>query len=168
MGQCIASPALLNPHFSTKHQRFPASSAQIAPPLPHQGMTLSRESKVTVGARAAIDIARNAAALHSVSMATIGWQFVNTPHDQLPFFTMGLNACAEQLMGDQMRHFMGNGLFKKIVAIFLIQLWIETQHIFVKVRDTGLLAAQFEADYGAFEGTLEKIFGLLITDFNAG
>jgi hypothetical protein len=36
------------------------------------------------------------------------------------------------------------------------------------MRDTGFLAAQLEADYRAFEGSLEKGFGLLVTDFDAG
>jgi hypothetical protein len=38
----------------------------------------------------------------------------------------------------------------------------------MQVRDTGLLASQFEADDRAFERAFEKCFGLLITGFDAG
>jgi hypothetical protein len=131
-------------------------------------MTLCGKSEIAVNAWAAVDVACHAAALDRVGVAAIGRQLVHTTHDQLPFFAMGLNTFAEQLMRNQVRHLVGNRLLKKIVAVFSVQLRIEPQHIFMQVRDACLLSAQLEADHRAFEGAFEKVFGLLITDFNAG
>jgi hypothetical protein len=71
-------------------------------------------------------------------------------------------------VGDQVRHFMGHGLAQEVFAVFAVQLRIEAQHVFVQMRDTGLLASQFEADDRAFKRTFEKGFGLLVTGFDAG
>jgi hypothetical protein len=101
-------------------------------------------------------------------MAAIGRQFVHATHDQLPLFAMGLDAVAEQLMGDQVRDLVGNGLFKKIFGVFPVQLRIEPQHVLVQVRDTGFLPAQLETHHGAFERSFEKGFSLLETVFDAG
>jgi hypothetical protein len=71
-------------------------------------------------------------------------------------------------MGDQMRHLMSHGLAQEIFAVFAVQLRIEAEQVFMQVRDTGLLAPQFEADDWAFEWAFEEIFGLLVTGFDAG
>ena len=81
---------------------------------------------------------------------------------------MGRDAVAKQLMGDQVRDFVGYGLFEEVVAVFAVQLWIEAQQVFMQVRHTGLLAAQLEADHGALERALEKRFGKVETVFDAG
>jgi hypothetical protein len=101
-------------------------------------------------------------------MATVRRQFVHPAHDQLPFFAMGLNAFAKQLVGNQVRHFMGHRLFQEMLAVFTVQLGVEAQQVLVQMRDTGLLAPQLEADLGAFEASFEKGFGLQETIFDAG
>jgi hypothetical protein len=92
-------------------------------------------------------------------MATIRRQFVNPTHDQLPFFAVGLDALAKQLVSDQVCHFVGHGLFQEVLAVLSVQLWVETQQVLVQMRDTGFLAPQLEADLGAFEASFEKGFG---------
>ncbi len=72
---------------------------------------------------------------------------------------MGLDALTEQLVGNQVRHFMGHGLLEEMLAVFTVQLWVEAQQVLVQMRDTGLLAPQLEADLGAFEASFEKGFG---------
>ena len=79
---------------------------------------------------------------------------------------MGRDAVAKQLMGDQVRDFVGYGLFEEVVAVFAVQLWIEAQQVFMQVRHTGLLPAQLEADHGALERALEKRFGKVETVFD--
>jgi hypothetical protein len=81
---------------------------------------------------------------------------------------MGLDALAKQLVGNQMRHFVGHGLFQEVLAVFLVELRVEAQQVFVQMRDTGFLAPQLEADRGAFEASFEKGFGLQETIFDAG
>ena len=159
---------LLDPHFPTEHQRAPTPPTQIPPPLPHQAMALRRKREITVGARAFIDIARHASALDVVGVAAIGRQFVHATHDQLPLFAVGLDAIAKQLMCDQVGDFMGHGLLEEVFSVFAVQLRIETQKVLVQMRDTGFLPAQLEAHHGAFEGSFEKGFGLLVTVFDAG
>jgi hypothetical protein len=145
-----------------------ASAAQITPSLFDQAMTLGREREVAVSTRAAVDVTGDVAAFDRVGVAAIGRQLVHPAHDQLPFFAMGLDALAKQLVGDQVRDFVGHGLFEKIFAVFPVQLRIETQQIFVQMRDASFLATQLEADYGAFERSFEKGFSLLETVFDAG
>jgi hypothetical protein len=81
---------------------------------------------------------------------------------------MGLDAVAEQLMGDQVRNLVGHSLFEEVFGIFPVQLRIEAQQVLVQMRDTGFLPAQLEAHHGAFERSFEKGFGLLVTVFDAG
>jgi hypothetical protein len=101
-------------------------------------------------------------------MATVGRQFVNPAHDQLPFLAMGLDTLAKQLVGNQVCHFVGHGLLEKVLAVFTVQLRVEAQQVLVQMRDTGFLAPQLEADLGAFEASFEKGFGLQETIFDAG
>jgi len=79
-----------------------------------------------------------------------------------------LDAVAEQLMGDQVRDFMGHGLLEEVFGVFPVQLRIEAQQVLVQMRDTGFLTAQLEAHHGAFESSFEKGFGELVTVFDAG
>ncbi|MNL64969.1 hypothetical protein D3C87_1892450 [compost metagenome] len=81
---------------------------------------------------------------------------------------MGLDAVTEQLMGHQVCHFMGHGLLEEVFGVFPVQLRVEAQQVLVQVGDTGLLAAQLEADLRACEGAFEEGFGLLETGFDAG
>jgi hypothetical protein len=81
---------------------------------------------------------------------------------------MGLDALAKQLVGNQVRHFVGHGLLEEVLAVFLVELRVEAQQVFVQMRDTGFLAPQLEADGGAFEASFEKGFGLQETLFDAG
>jgi len=81
---------------------------------------------------------------------------------------VGCDALAKQLMGNQVRHFVGDGLLEEIFTVFAVQLRIEAQQVFVQMGDTGFLPAQLEADDGAFEGAFEKHFSLLETVFDAG
>jgi hypothetical protein len=80
---------------------------------------------------------------------------------------MGLDAVAEQLMGDQVRDLVGDGLLEKVFGVFTVQLRIEAQQVLVQVRDTGFLPTQLETHHGAFERSFEKGFGLLETVFDA-
>src|SRR5690606_12447587 len=95
-------------------------------------------------------------------------QFVHAAHDQLPFFAMWLNTIAKQLMGNQVCDLMRHGLAQEVFAVLAVQLRVETQQVFVQMRNASLLAAQLEADHRTFERTFEKFFGLLITDFDTG
>lgn len=158
---------LLNPHFPTEHQGIATPPTQIPPPLTHQAMTLCRKREIAVGARALVDVTGHATAFDVVGVAAVGRQFVNTAHDQLPLFAVRLNAVAEQLMGDQVRDFMGDGLLEKIFGVFPVQLRVETQKVLVQMRDTGFLPTQLEADHRAFERSFKKGFGLLKTVFDA-
>jgi hypothetical protein len=130
-------------------------------------MALRRKRKVTVCARAFIDVTGHAAAFDVIGVAAVGRQFVHATHDQLPFFAMGLDAVAEQLMGNQVRDFVGYRLLEEIFGVFPIQLRVEAQQVLVQMRDTGFLPAQLEAYHGAFESSFEKGFGLLETVFDA-
>jgi hypothetical protein len=131
-------------------------------------MPLRRERKITVHARAFVDIAGNAATFNGVGMAAIRRQFVNPAHDQLPFLAVRLNAVAKQLMGDQVCNFVGHGLFEEMFSVFPVQLRIEAQQVLVQMRDTGFLPAQLETDDRALEVTFEKGFSELVTVFDAG
>jgi hypothetical protein len=122
-------------------------------------MALGGKRKVAVHARAFVDVTGHAAAFDVIGVATIGRQFVHAAHDQLPLFAMGLDAVAEQLMGDQVRNLVGHSLFEEVFGIFPVQLWIEAQQVLVQMRDTGFLPAQLEAHHGAFERSFEKGFG---------
>jgi len=102
-------------------------------------MSLRRKRKVAIGTRATIDIASHLTTLHLIGMATIRRQFVDPAHDQLPFLAMGLDTFAKQLVGNQVRDFVGHGLFQEVLAVFTVQLWVETQQVLVQMRDTGLL-----------------------------
>ena len=159
---------LFNSGLAREQQRVPAFAAQVAAAFVDQPVALGGEREVAVRAGAAIDVTGHAAAFDVLRMATIGGQFVHPAHDQLPLFTMGRDAVAKQLMGDQVRDFVGHGLFEEVVAVFAVQLWIEAQQVFMQVRHTGLLAAQLEADHGALERALEKRFGKVETVFDAG
>jgi hypothetical protein len=101
-------------------------------------------------------------------VAAIRRQFVNPAHDQLPFLAMGLDAVAKQLMGDQVRDFVGHGLLEEVFGVFPVQLRIEAQQVLVQMRDTGFLPAQLETDDWAWERTFEKGFSELVTIFDAG
>src|SRR5450830_971063 len=147
---------------------MPTTPAQITPALAHQPMTLGRKRKVAFSARAAVDIPRHPAALHLIGVATIGRQFVDPAHDQLPFLAMGLDAFTKQLMGNQMRDLMGHGLLEEIFAVFPVQLRIEAQQVLMQMCDASLLATQLEADHRTLERSFEKGFGLLETVFDAG
>jgi hypothetical protein len=81
---------------------------------------------------------------------------------------MGLDAVTEQLMGDQVRDLVGDGLLEEIFGVFTVQLRVEAQQVFMQVRDTGFLPTQLEAYHRAFERSFEKGFGLLETVFDAG
>ena len=85
-------------------------------------MALRRKREIAVGARAFVDVAGHAAAFDVIGVAAIGRQFVHATHDQLPLFAMGLDAVAEQLMGDQVGDFVGHGLLKKVFGVFPVQL----------------------------------------------
>lgn len=158
----------LDPHFPTEHQRLPAATAQVASAFPDQQVALGREREIAVGAGATVDVAGHAATFDRVRVAAIGREFVYPAHDQLPFFTVGLNTFAKQLMGDQVCDFVGDSLLEKIFTVFPVQLWVEAQQILVQMGDARFLTAQLEADHRPFEGAFEKSFGLLITDFDAG
>jgi len=69
---------------------------------------------------------------------------------------MGLDTVTEQLVGNQVRHLMGHGLFQEVLAVFSVQLWVEAQQVLVQMRDTGLLAPQLEADLGRLKLRLKK------------
>ena len=131
-------------------------------------MALRGKRKVAVGTRAAVNVAGHLAALDRVGVTAIRRQFINAAHYQLPFLAVGLDTLAKQLVGNQMRHFVGHGLFQEMLGVFAVQLWIETQQVFVQMRDTGFLAPQLEADLRAFEASFEKGFGLQETIFDAG
>ena len=158
----------LDPHLTTEHQGVAAATTQIPPPLPYQAVPLRRERKITVGARAFVDVARHAAAFHGVGVAAIRRQFIDPAHDQLPLLAVRLDAVAEQLMGDQVRDFVGHGLLEEVFGVFPVQLRVEAQQVLVQMRDTGFLPAQLEADDGALEMTFEKGFSELVTVFDAG
>ena len=53
---------------------------------------------------------------------------------------MGLDAFTKQLMGDQVRDLVGHGLLEEVFAVFPVQLRIETQQVFMQMRDASLLA----------------------------
>ena len=91
-------------------------------------------------------------------MAAIGRQFVDPAHDQLPFLAVGLDAIAEQLVGDQVRHFVGHGLLEEVRGVLPVQLQVEAQQVLVQVGDPGFLATQLEADHRSLEGAFEKGF----------
>jgi hypothetical protein len=131
-------------------------------------MALRRKRKIAVSAWAFVDIAGHAAALDCIGVAAIRRQFVNAAHDQLPFLAMRLNALAKQLVGDQVRDFVGHGLLEEVFGVFPVQLRIEAQQILVQMRDTGFLPAQLETDDRAWERTFEKGFSELVTVFDAG
>ena len=82
----------LDAHFPTEHQGVATPSTQIPPPLPNQAMALCREREITVGAGALVDVAGHATAFDVVGVAAVGRQFVHAAHDQLPLFTVGLDA----------------------------------------------------------------------------
>src|SRR5690606_38322265 len=118
-----------------------AASAQVTTPFADQGMTLGRKGKLSVGALAAIQVAGTGTPLYFRVMAAVRRQLVNAAHDRLPLFAMGFDARAEQLMGDQMGNFMGHGLLEEMFAIVPVQLRVETQQVFLQMRDAGLLPA---------------------------
>lgn len=154
--------------FTAEHQSLPAAAAQIASALLDQRMALGGKREAAVRTRAAVDVARGLAAVDGVGMAAIGRQFVHTTHDQLPFFAMGCDAVAKQLMSDQMRDFVGHGLLEEVFAVFAVQLRVEAQQVLMQMGDPGFLPAQLEADQRTLEGALEKHFGLLETVLDAG
>ena len=80
---------------------------------------------------------------------------------------MWTNPAAEHLMSDQVGHFVSHGLLEKVLAIFLIQLGVESQQVGVQVRNTGFLSMQFETDLWPLEALVEKSFGLLVTGFDS-
>jgi hypothetical protein len=81
---------------------------------------------------------------------------------------MGRDGVAEQLVGNQVCDFVGDGLLEEVFGVFAKQLGIEAQHVFMQVCDASLLTAQLEADDGALERAFEEGFGLLETAFDAG
>lgn len=166
--RCMSRRTSNHPRFTTEHQRLATTAAQVTAAFADHLVTLGREREIASRARAAVDVARHAAALDGVGVAAVRRQFVNAAHDQLPFLAVGLDAVPEQLVGDEVCNFVGDCLAKKVFAVFPVQLWVEAQHIVMQMRDTGFLAAQLEADYRAFERALEKGFGLLVTDFDTG
>ncbi|CAO3303802.1 hypothetical protein METHP14_130040 [Pseudomonas sp. P14-2025] len=166
-GPVQATPDLFDPRLAAVHQDFPAPLAQVSPPLVHQLVPLRGKREVALRARAAVDVAGHCAPLHVIVVATIGRQFIHPAHDQLPLFTMGLDAVAKQLVGNQVCHFMGHGLAQEVFLVFAVELQVEAQQILVQVGDAGFLPAQFEADFGAREAAFEKGFGLLVTGFDA-
>ncbi|MNN12592.1 hypothetical protein D3C81_1255880 [compost metagenome] len=101
-------------------------------------------------------------------MATLGRQAVDLGHDLLPLAAVRADAAAEQLVGDQVRHLVGHGLAQEMLAVFPVQLGIEAQAVLAQVRDSGLEAAQAQADLGAREAPVEKGFGLLVAGLDAG
>lgn len=159
---------LFDPGLATEHQCLAAATAQVTPALLDQVVTLGAEGEIAVGAWAAVDVARCGASLDRVGVATVRWQLVNPAHDQLPFLAMGRDAVAKQLVGNQVCHFVGDSLLEKIFAVFAVQLRIEAQQVLMQVGNSGLLAAQLEADYRALERPLKKHFGLFETVFDAG
>ncbi len=80
---------------------------------------------------------------------------------------MGLDALAEQLVGDQVGDLVGHGLAQEVFGVLAVQLQVEAQQVLVQVGDAGLLSAQLEADLRAREGAFEEVFGLLVTGFDA-
>ncbi|MNY69364.1 hypothetical protein D3C86_2072930 [compost metagenome] len=81
---------------------------------------------------------------------------------------MGLDARSEQLVGHQVRHFVGDGLAEEVFLVLAVELRIEAQLVLVQVGDAGLLPAQLEAHFGAGEPAFEKGFGLLVAGLDAG
>ena len=81
---------------------------------------------------------------------------------------MGLNAATEQLVGNQVGHFMGDSLFQEVFTVFHVQLQVEAQQVLMQMCHAGLLPTQLETDFGALEGAFEKGFSLLETSFDAG
>jgi len=99
-------------------------------------------------------------------VAAQGWQLVYPAHHLLPFSTVGLNAWAEHAMGNQVGYFVGYGLPQEVIGVVLIQLRVEAQLVFLKVGDTGFLAAQFQGNFRTREYPLEKGFSHQVTVFN--
>lgn len=159
---------LFGSRLAAEHQRLTAAPAQVASAFADHAVALCCEWEVAVGARATVDVARHAATLDRVGVATVGWQFVNAAHDQLPLFAVRLDAAAEQLVGDQVRDFVRHRLAQKVFGVFLIQLRVEAQQVFMQMGNASLLTAQLEADDRAFERAFEEGFGLLVTGFDAG
>ncbi len=117
---------------------------------------------------AAVQVAGGGAALDRVGVAAVRRQAVDAAHDQLPLLAVGANARAEQLVRDQVRDFVGHGLFQEVLAVLAVQLGIEAQQVLVEMGDPGFLAAQAEADGRAGEAALEEVFGLPIAGLDAG
>ena len=122
-------------------QRIAAAPAQIAVALFYQRMA-ARGKRHVVRAGAAIQILGAASAGHSVVVAAISRQLEQSGHQRLPFAAMRANAVAVQLMGNQMRHLVGNGLLQKVRAVLPVHLTIKAQQVAIKVGNAGALAAQ--------------------------
>jgi hypothetical protein len=101
-------------------------------------------------------------------VATIGGKFVDAAHYQLPLLAVGLDGVAEELMGDQVRHFMRHRLAQEVLAILTIQLRVEAQLVLIEVGDTRFLSPKPEAHLGAGKSAFEEVFRLLVAGFDAG
>ncbi len=101
-------------------------------------------------------------------MATVGRQTKQLSHDRLPLWSVRSYARAEDLVGDQVRCFVGHGLQQKIIGVVTVHLAIETQQVLVQISDASTLPAQIEFDVRAGKVTVEVLLGKLIAAFKAG
>src|SRR5690606_19845141 len=145
-----------------------AAAAIVATPLGYQRVTLSGEGEFAVHATATVDEALDLASFDFVTVAAMRRQLVDAAHDQLPFLAVGLNARAEQLVGDHVSDFVGHRLAQEVFMVGPVQGQVEAQLVFRQVRDARLLPTQLEADLGAGEALLEEGFRLLVAGFYAG
>ncbi len=142
-------------------------AADVSTALLDERMTARCKRKLTLRAATFIQVSRTRAPFDCIGMASIGRQLIHTPHDQLPFLAVGLNAVTEQLVCYQVCDFVGNGLLQEMVAIVLVKLGIEAQPILVQMRDACFLSSQLHADIRAGEGAFEELFGQLVTGLDA-
>jgi len=147
---------LLNPHLPTEYQGIATPPTQIPPPLTHQAMTLCRKREIAVGARALVDVTGHATAFDVVGVAAVGRQFVNTAHDQLPLFAVRLNAVAEQLMGDQVRDFMGDGLLEKIFGVSRYNCGLKRRRFSCRCATPAFCPRSLRLTTGRLKGRLKK------------
>lgn len=70
---------------------------------------------------------------------------------------MGLDAVAKQLVGHQVRHFVGNGLAQEVLLVFPVELQVEAQQFSCRWATPAFCPRSLKLTSGRGKGRLKKV-----------
>lgn len=84
---------------------------------------------------------------------------VDFAHDRGPLRAMRRDALAMQAIGDEMTHFMRDGVEQEVFGVSIQQAAVDANRVSGRVGDGRRHPAQVENELGALETTLKMNFG---------